>query len=689
MNTNNAIFLLLKESLFDDNSGKRQFPCDAKFWKETYQELKNQAVLGLVSAVVPNHSEIPSEIRNDWNDYQRMSVVQYVQIYAAQTEATDFLRQEGIAVAVMKGLASACYYPVPEHRTMGDVDLIVKPKDYHRAIEVLKKNQFFLQGEEGAQYHTAFVKYGILFELHQSPASVHKDTHGEEIKKYILSGLDSVEINQLGPDQFPILPWKQNGMELIWHIRQHLYNGLGLRQIIDWMMFVNCMLDDDHFRIYRKDLEKCGLEQLAIYVTRMCQRHLGLREENITWCKEADDNVCDELLAFILEQGDFGTKKGFDDKIAKVLSGYNRPQLLLSKLQEIGKTDWKIVNKYPVLMSVAWIYAGIKGVHLIFSQKKGIRKFVHEAMLGKKRTSMFSKLYGTSKKRTLKDCVNIINGSFFKDWFKVAFEILSCIEFGVYELINMFQGQRKPNKKEQELVRKNVTFIYKSFERKKMAKALYKSIQSFYPGVKVIIADDSKVPLEIKGKCAEVINLSFNSGLSYGLNRALEQVKTPYVIRMDDDHLITRRTGVVQQIRFLQKHPEVDLVHFVLLNALRIKTPKKYLEKYYNQTMSYAPKKLKIPHMTKIDATHRVLAKGPNVYLARTNALKKIGYDDNIRMIDHDEFFYRAAGNIVGVVAEETRIFHRHNPFDSKYLKYRNDIGNDAKYIMEKQQKDH
>ncbi len=33
-----------------------------------------------------------------------------------------------------------------------------------------------------------------------------------------------------------------------------------------------------------------------------------------------------------------------------------------------------------------------------------------------------------------------------------------------------------------------------------------------------------------------------NSGLSYGLNRALEKVKTPYVMRMDDDELLTLKT---------------------------------------------------------------------------------------------------------------------------------------------------
>ena len=64
---------------------------------------------------------------------------------------------------------------------------------------------------------------------------------------------------------------------------------------------------------------------------------------------------------------------------------------------------------------------------------------------------------------------------------------------------------------EAKLVCENVTFIYKSFERQKLAKRLYKSIQSYYSGAKVVIADDSAKPLELTGENLEIIQLPFNS----------------------------------------------------------------------------------------------------------------------------------------------------------------------------------
>ena len=392
-----AVFLLLKEALFKKTDEKNIYPIDSAFWEEVYRELESQAVLGLTSVVALKHDEIPKDIKKNWGSRQRFSVVRYVQMYEAQKEAVCILEGDAIDVAVIKGMASACYFPIPEHRTMGDIDLLVRPRDYQRAIELLKKNGFVVEGKEESRYHTAFMRYGVLFELHQSPASIHKIAQGEEIKKYVLSGLEHVERCQTNYGEFPMLPWQQNGMELIWHIRQHLYNGLGLRHIVDWMMFVNEKLDDQHFEEYRENLERCGLLQLALHVTLLCQKYLGLRTEDITWCNSADEDACDELIAFLMEQGDFGRKKGLTDKTAKALSGYSNPKLFLKKMQEIGASTWKQAERNPVIRPLAWIYGTAYYARKILSQKGGLRKFIQDSNQGRKRRKMFERLYGKRK----------------------------------------------------------------------------------------------------------------------------------------------------------------------------------------------------------------------------------------------------------------------------------------------------
>ena len=81
-------------------------------------------------------------------------------------------------------------------------------------------------------------------------------------------------------------------------------------------------------------------------------------------------------------------------------------------------------------------------------------------------------------------------------------------------------------------------------------------------------------------------DLPFNSGLSYGIGRALEKVTTPYVIRLDDDdELLTPFTRFEDQLKFLKAHSEVDLVGILPLNLPKCTSLKKAAEEYYKQVL--------------------------------------------------------------------------------------------------------
>lgn len=257
-------------------------------------------------------------------------------------------------------------------------------------------------------------------------------------------------------------------------------------------------------------------------------------------------------------------------------------------------------------------------------------------------------------------------------------------ERGYYSLKWKLQGAKKPTPEDVALIRENATFIFKSFQRQKMATQLYRNIQAYYPGVRVIIADDSAEPLQLQDDHAEVIQLPFNSGLSYGINRALEKVETPFVIRMDDDELLTPYTNFHGQLRFLLAHPEADLAAVTYIAMPLCPPMKKTLSTYYAQDMRNGLRPLRIPHLTPIGETHVVVGKPPNIFIARTQAIRAVGYDDQIRMIDHNEFFFRAAGKLVAVLDPTAFVLHRHDPFDRAYAKYRKDVSGDVVYIRKK-----
>lgn len=273
--------------------------------------------------------------------------------------------------------------------------------------------------------------------------------------------------------------------------------------------------------------------------------------------------------------------------------------------------------------------------------------------------------------------------------------VLRGVWYGAFFLFEQYihiacllKGAKMPTKAEQKMVRENVTFLFKSFQRQALAKGLYRNIQRYYPGARVIIADDSEKPLKLTGAGLQVIQLPYDSGLSAGLNRALAAVETPFVVRMDDDERLTPATNFHKQVEFLMAHSGVDMVG-VLPMAFPAKKgwKKETLRQYARFSMANAPKALKIPHKTVLDDTHIVLGKIPNVFLARTEPYRAVGYDDNIRKIDHHEFFFRAAGNLVAALDTEAFVLHNHCPFHHAYQKHRYDIADDKRYIAVKHTK--
>ena len=134
-----------------------------------------------------------------------------------------------------------------------------------------------------------------------------------------------------------------------------------------------------------------------------------------------------------------------------------------------------------------------------------------------------------------------------------------------------------------------------------MAKRLYKNIQSFYPGIRVIIADDSAKPLNIEGENVEVIHMSFNSGLGKGLSKALERVDTPYVIRMDDDELLTVHTKFEKHLKYLMTQPYLDLIGVLPFDLPFTKPEEERPIPYFRSSMYDAPKQLLIPHLAVVE----------------------------------------------------------------------------------------
>ena len=351
-------------------------------WSLLLQEALDQTIVGLVVPTVKKYAEDHDvQNLNQWTSISDQLYAFFVVCFQAQRELVELFEDNGIPLVIVKGYAAAVNYPVPKLRTMGDVDFLV-PKDRFEDAKVLMEKSGYSE-EYGASHeesrHIGYKKNGIVFEMHRSMSSF-----GVDIDDVLEKAMVHADTGTIAGISFPMLPPLENGLVLLIHIRQHLMEeaySLGLRQIIDWMMYVNryCGTEIAGSLWYDKFLELAetyGMGTLAATVTYICREWLGLPNAP-KWCDGADRQTAKELLEMIMESGNFGSK--VDRKGQSVKQGIvNYKQFGFKRLQERGLANWKAAKKYPVLRPFAWIYQGFRviglGTKAFFSNKHGIKQ---------------------------------------------------------------------------------------------------------------------------------------------------------------------------------------------------------------------------------------------------------------------------------------------------------------------------
>lgn len=366
--TTDVIFSLLKTSLW----GEERFPLpplEGTDWACVCAELRHHAIQNLVTDQM---TKADPAHKDQYLKRALQGLSHWYRLMREQQTACTLLQEAGIPCTVLKGAAADYAYPRNVHRTMGDIDLIVKPQDFDRAYDLLIQGGEYV-GKDSR--HIEIRRNGILLELHQIFSTSNDPKKRALLDGWIMNAIDTAETITLEGYTFPMLPRPVHGLVLLEHINQHMESGLGLRQIIDWMMFAHCELTDTIWEEeYALRIKQLGLETLAITVTRMCQRYLGLRSD-LTFCHSADDSLCRELMAHILQQGNFGRKQPHgQNQILQILSAIKKGPAFFQVLQHNGCQKWEALKKYPFLKPFAWLYLLCRCVYKGFHIKHPIRQ---------------------------------------------------------------------------------------------------------------------------------------------------------------------------------------------------------------------------------------------------------------------------------------------------------------------------
>jgi hypothetical protein len=210
-----------------------------------------------------------------------------------------------------------------------------------------------------------------------------------------------------------------------------------------------------------------------------------------------------------------------------------------------------------------------------------------------------------------------------------------------------------------------LTAVVKTFERPRQLARLIQSLQRSFPGMAIIVADDSRVPTTLPG--IRTLALPYDSGVSAGRQGALDAVTTELTWVLDDDFIVHRGTNLALVLALISRHTELDLIGGAVIDLpfyTRRGSPVDALYPTAARPLT--------PLGTRFGAAV-VCDKVPNFFVARTAKLRRVGWDARLKRVEHGDFFTRARGLLTTAFLPEFSCLHAQSPFDLAYMEKRDD----------------
>ncbi|MBQ0111213.1 MAG: nucleotidyltransferase family protein, partial [Oscillospiraceae bacterium] len=305
MNIHDDIYILIKQSLFggcEDRLG------DIHITHDLLSELIDQSIFGLPAHILGD-LKMDADIRDEWEQLIFADLQHYYRLMTVQQETIKLLDENGIKAVVLKGCSASMNYPHPQNRVMGDIDLLINKDFLEEAKRILLNNGFVLV-KSPIDRHFCFDKNEIRLELHYRFSEYMESDQADFLDNRLQESIDNATVQNYVRYSWYSFDTVDKGLVLLQHIRQHLLIGIGLKPIIDWMMFVNAEMTDELWETFAPFAQRCGNKNLAIIVTRMCEMYLGLPGKR-KWCFAVDDKLCGDLLEYIEKNGAYGRKKEY------------------------------------------------------------------------------------------------------------------------------------------------------------------------------------------------------------------------------------------------------------------------------------------------------------------------------------------------------------------------------------------
>lgn len=237
--------------------------------------------------------------------------------------AWDALEKGGLHAVLMKGAGIAAYYPSPEQRQWGDIDLFVGKEQYHPACAAMREafpGALKFDEELDHYKHYNLIPDGVSIEVHRMTIDLQHPLDQRRYEAIEREGMEKSERLAMRDEGFEVrVPEKTyNALLIMLHSWEHvLSKGANMRQLCDLALLLHHTaeaIDQPRLEHYLRSLHLMDVWHLYAYIL---VHALGLDREKVLFYSEKVAPRAERMMADML-----GGRLMAEDE--KVKAGGNR-----------------------------------------------------------------------------------------------------------------------------------------------------------------------------------------------------------------------------------------------------------------------------------------------------------------------------------------------------------------------------